>query len=155
MKEIEVTLGVGRTRHVDVVGQAGGRILGGEARNVESRAYGLRQRGGAEVRRAGVAAPLTQVDGNADALVAVALDVLDLALAHRYRQTHALGHFDGGIAGADVARHAQDFLDQGGELLARVRELGSGGSGHGQGKRSVGVKVNGYHSQHTHDSDRL
>ena len=59
------------------VGQAGGRILGGEAGDVVGRAHRLLDRGAREVGGAGVAAPLADVDRDAERLVAVALDVLE------------------------------------------------------------------------------
>ena len=54
-----------------------------------------------EVGRARVAAPLADVDRDADRLVAVALDVLGLALAHRHRQADAFGDLGDGVARAE------------------------------------------------------
>ena len=67
--------------------------------------------------RARVAAPLADVDGDADRLVAVALDVLGLALPHRHRQADAFGDLGDGIARAERL---------GGREAARRRRRGTG-----------------------------
>ena len=54
-----------------------------------------------EIRRARVAALLPEIDGDADALVAVVLDGFDLAAAHRHGLAVAFG--DVGLAGTGVA----------------------------------------------------
>ena len=89
-----------RLRHVVGIRQTGGGIFGGEARDVVGGPHRLLERRAREVGRARIAAPLPDVDGDADRLVAVALDVLDLALAHRYRQADSLRDLGRRVAGA-------------------------------------------------------
>ncbi len=91
VEEVEVAAGGAGVGEVLGIGQAGGGVLGGEAGDVVGGAHGLLERRRREVGAARVAAPLADIDGDADRLVAVALDVLGLALAHRDRQPDAFG----------------------------------------------------------------
>ena len=106
------------------VGQAGGAVLGGEAGDVPGGAHRLLDRGGREVGAARVAAPLTGIDGDADRLVAVALDVLGLALAHRDREAHAFRNLGDRIARAERLGRRQRAVDQLAETFARIGEVG-------------------------------
>ena len=101
MEQVEVAPRGCVVGQVGFVGQAGGRIFGGEAGDVVRGAHRLLERGAREVGRARVAAPLADVDGHADRLVAVALDVLGLALAHRDRQPDAFRDLGGRVARAE------------------------------------------------------
>jgi len=60
----------------------------------------------------GVAAPLAEVHRDAQGLVAVALHVLDLALAHRDRQAGPFGDLDTGVGGAQRLREGQGVFHQ-------------------------------------------
>ncbi len=101
VEQVQVALLIHRG-HVGLVGQAGHRILGGEAGDVVGRLHRALDRGGREVRGAGVAAPLADVDRHAQRLVAVALHRLQLALAHAHAQARALRGLGAGIAGAQL-----------------------------------------------------
>jgi len=95
MEQIEVARDDCTRREVLHVGQACGRVFGSEACDVVRGFHGLLKGSGREVGRARVAAALAHVDRDAHRLVAVAFDVLGLALAHRDRQADAfrdLGH---------------------------------------------------------------
>jgi hypothetical protein len=118
VEQVQVARPRGRGQVVGI-GQAGGRVFGGEAGDVVGRLHRLAQRRGGEVRGAGVAAALAQVDAHAQRLVAVALDVLEFALAHRHRQAHAFGDLGAGVAGAQLAGQGQGVFDDLLELLAR------------------------------------
>jgi hypothetical protein len=91
-------------REVGLVRQAGELVLGREAGDVVGRAHGVADGLRREVRRAGIAAALAQVDRDAERLVAVALDVLQLPQACRHRQAAALGHLGPGVAGTELLR---------------------------------------------------
>ena len=111
VEQVEVHAGLGRGGHVLGVGQAGGRILGGEARDVVGGAHRLFERLEREVRGAGVATPLADVDRHAHRFVAVAFDVLDLALANGHRQPAAFGHLRRRVAGAGRLGDPEHVLD--------------------------------------------
>ena len=133
VEEVEVEAGGRGVGQGVVLGQAGSLVLGGEARDVPRGAHRLLDRGWREIRCAGVAAPLAGVDRDAHRLVAVALDVLGLALAHRHREAHAFRHLGRRIARAELAGVREGQVDEFAELLARVREAGSGAGRGGQG----------------------
>jgi hypothetical protein len=111
--------------------KAGGRILSGEARDVVGGPHRLLQRLAREIRAAGVAAALADEDGDAERLVAVALDMLERAFASRHRQPRSFRHLGRRIAGTDGTSDLQHILHQRLELLARIGEsLRGGGRGH-------------------------
>jgi hypothetical protein len=83
------------------VGQAGGRVLGGEAGDVVGRLHRAFQRGTRKVGGAGVAAALAQVDRHAQRLVAVCSTVSSSPRA-RSPTGPALGGFGAGIGGAQL-----------------------------------------------------
>ena len=102
------------------IGQAGGRVLGGEAGDVKRRTHGLLQRGLGEITGAGIAPALAGIDRDADCFVAVALDVFQLALAHRDRQAGALAHLGRSIGGTQGLGDGQRVVDDLLELLAVI-----------------------------------
>lgn len=122
VEQIQVTLGFRQSHHVVRVGQAGRRVFRREAGNVVGRLHGLRDGRRGKVGGAGIAAPLTQIDRDAQGLVAVALDVLQLALAHRDRQATALGDFGARGAGANLPGVVQGLVHQALEGGAAVAE---------------------------------
>ena len=156
VKKVEVARRRVAAGHVGHVRQTCGRVLGGEARDVECGPHRLLERGARIVRRARVAAPLPEVDRDAQRLVTIALDVFEVALAHRHRQPGALGHFNAGVARAQAARESERILDQLLEGLARVGKavrrggLGrTGKAGHGialQRPRRWSTRGAGYHT---------
>ena len=98
-----------------------------------------------EVGRARVAAPLADVDGDADRLVAIALDVLGLALAHRDRQADAFGDLGDGVARAERLRASPGRsrrargTARANRRSRRRRRWRRGGCGHvGRRRRSTG-----------------
>jgi hypothetical protein len=153
VKQVQIGVAVG---HVLRVGQAGHRVLGGEAGDVVGGLHRLADRVGGEVGGGGVAALLSQVDGHAERLVAVALHVLQLALAHRHAQARALGHLGRRIDRAQLPGVAERQVHQVFELAPRVletRQRGSpigrgGGAGNGCGDWGRGIgsffHVDGY-----------
>ena len=64
------------------VGQAGKRVVGGNARNVVCSAHGLGDCLVRKIRGAGIAPALAHIDRNAQGFVAVALHILQFAIAH-------------------------------------------------------------------------
>ena len=128
MEEVEVESRRAVACEVGLVGQAGRRVLGGEAGDVVRGAHRLLERGQREVRGARVAAPLADVDRDRERLVAVALDVLGLALAHRDRQAHAFGNLGDRVAGAERLRRGEGRFDEVLELVSGVGEAGRWGS---------------------------
>ena len=124
-------------------GRPGGRVLRGEAGDVVGRAHRLLQRRTREVGGAGIASALADVDRHAQRLVAVALDVLDLAQAHRHRQAAALRGFHRRIARAELACEGERVLHQVLELFAALREaaVGRGGDGRGGGGHAGGRRL--------------
>ncbi len=116
--------------NVVFVGQAGHRVFRGEARNVEGGLHGLLDRGARKIRRAGIAAAVAHVDGHAERLVTVALDVLQLALAHTHAQAAALGGLGPGVGGADLLCMRQGRVYQGfegGTAVAEAAVIGLAG----------------------------
>ncbi len=76
-----------------------------------------------------MAAPLSQVNRNADALVAVVLDGFDLAAPDRNRLPDSLGHLGFRAGGAEPRRVAKNI---GRDLVQHVgleRETAGGGTG--------------------------
>ena len=124
MEQVEVARQRLAERQVVGVGQAGGRVFGGEARDVVGGAHRLLERRAREIGGARVAAALADVDRDADRLVAVALDVFDLALAHRDRQPGAFRHLDAGIARAELLREMQARLRRAAGTARAIREAG-------------------------------
>jgi hypothetical protein len=122
----EVQFGPGRwiEGQVGFVRQAGELVLGREAGDVIGRTHRVADGLGREVRGAGIAAALAKVDRDAQRLVAVALDVLQLAQARRYRQPAALRHLGAGIAGAHLFRLGEGVFDPLLELFGAVGETG-------------------------------
>ena len=100
VKQVQVSTAVCLGGNVLRIGQAGKGVFGGEAGNVKRGLHGLGNSGLGEVRRAGVAPALAHVNGDTKRFVAVALHVFQLAIAHRYAQATAFGHFGSCIGGA-------------------------------------------------------
>ena len=121
MKQIEIARGFLGLGQVIGLGQAGGGVFGREAGDVVGGPDRLLQGFGREIRGTRVATLLPQIDADAQALVAVALDVLELALAHRNRQADAFGYLGPGIAGAELACQRQGVFD---DLLELVLAVG-------------------------------
>ena len=111
---------------VALVGQARHRVFGGEAGDVISSLHGALDGGLRKVRRAGVATAVPHVDRHAQRLVAVALHVFQLALAHRHREATALGGFGARISGAQLFGVRQGAVDQMFKKLAAVAETAVG-----------------------------
>jgi hypothetical protein len=84
------------------IGQGGKRVFGGEAGNVVGGLHGLLN--GRLEKSEVLALPRRwpTVHRDAQRLVAVALHVLQLALAHRHAQAAALGRLGPGIGGAQL-----------------------------------------------------
>jgi hypothetical protein len=105
MEEIQIH---GFLRQQFRLGQAGAVVLGGEARDRQRRLDRGPHRRRREIRTAGMAAPLADVGGDAESLVAVVLDGLDLLPAHAdrlaesFRDIHLAG---GGAHGGSVVEH--------------------------------------------------
>ena len=106
MVEVEIGPALREPRRV---GEAGGGVFRGVARDRERLVDGGANRVVGEIGGARVAAPLADVHGDADALVAVVRDGLDLVLAHRHALADALRDFGlgGGRAAALRARRAR------------------------------------------------
>ena len=77
---------------------------------------------GAKSDGAGMAAPLADVDGDADALVAVVLDGLDFALAHGDALAERLRDFGLGGGRAALARCVQHLRGDIGERAGGKRK---------------------------------
>mmetsp|Transcript_39161 Transcript_39161/g.91872 ORF Transcript_39161/g.91872 Transcript_39161/m.91872 type:complete len:297 (+) Transcript_39161:1012-1902(+) len=130
----EVELGPHRRvqREVGRVRQAGELVLGGEACDVIGSTHRVADGLGRKVGRAGIAAALAEVDGHAERLVAIALDVLELAQPRGDRQPAAFRHLGTGIAGAQSFRLGKRVFDPLLELFGAVGEtvLGLGHEEH-------------------------
>jgi len=126
VEQVEIEVAVG---HIGRVGQAGHGVFGGEAGDVISGLHRLAHRSGGEIGGGRVAAFLAQVHRDAQRLVAVALHVLQLALAHRHAQAGAFGHLGGGIGRAELSGVRQGEIDQFFKLAAGVLETGERGVG--------------------------
>ena len=99
-------------RDIGAVGQAGKRVFGREAGDVVGGLHGLLDGGFGEVRGAGIAPALAQIDGHAQRLVAVALHGLQLALAHADRQAAALGSLGARIRRPQLLGMLQSLVHQ-------------------------------------------
>ena len=121
MIQIQIGNILGQQRRV---GQAGTVVRGREAGDVERRldrlAQGLRR----EVGSAGVALALAGIDGNADALVAVEFDGLDLVATHPDRLAETFGNIDFAGGRALVAGMFEHILSQ---LLQGRKGIGKAG----------------------------
>ena len=126
------------------VRKAGKRVFGRKSGDVIGCAHGLPDGGIGEIRSAGVAPALAAVHGDAQTLVAVALDVFQSAVAHRHAQTAGLRHLGCGIGGAKFVGGLQGGIHAGlkkctavGKALQRLRVAGctlaKGGGGGGCG----------------------
>ncbi|MNT34762.1 hypothetical protein D3C72_1707600 [compost metagenome] len=132
--DVDGALGVHRPRMEQVqvlrvlleqvfLGQPGAIVLGGEAGDVVGGLGRGAQRRRREIGRAGVAAPLADHHRHANHLVAVLLDRLHLALAHRHRQAAAFGDLGGGVGRPKLACHAQHIGRHGLELVLGIGEM--------------------------------
>ena len=94
--------------------QPGTIVLGGVACDGNGRFHSLAQRGGREIRGAGMAAlhvrPRAEVDRDADALVAIVLERVDGALAHGHREAEALRHVAFARSRAELPRMVEEDL---------------------------------------------
>ena len=111
------------------VRQSRGIVLGGEARDVVRRLHRLPDRRPREVGRRRVAAPLADVHGDGQSLVAGALDRLHLPAAHGDRQPGRLAGLARRIARAQRAGVLQRVLREVGEAVVGDREDGHGVAG--------------------------
>ena len=145
MEQVEVGIGVG---HVLRIGQAGHGVFGGEAGNVEGGLHRLANGGGGEIRGGRIAALLAQVHRNAKRFVAVALHILQLALAHRDAEPRAFRHFCSSVDRPELPGVGEGQIDEFLELAAGVLETGEGGAGIGCGAGTGGLgeffHVDGY-----------
>ena len=118
------------------IGEAGGRILGRVARDRERLVDGGADRVVAEVGGARLAAPLADVDGDADALVAVVRDRLDLALAHGHALADGLRHLGFGRRRARLLRAAA-------RMRSATRVNSSVETGNGPSARAAAARSSG------------
>ena len=128
MVQIQVWAVAGHQRGV---GKAGAVVLGREAGNRKRRLDRFAQRLRREVGSTGISLALAGVDGDADALVAVEFDGLDLVAAHRNRLPEAFGHID--LAGrgplvAGMLEHIRGQLLEGSEGIGENGGFRHGGS---------------------------
>ena len=130
VKQIERRVVAG---NVLLVGQAGSLVFGGETGDVVSGLHRLRNRCFGKIAGGRVAALFTDINGDAQRLVAVALDRFQLALAHADRQAAAFGRFGGGVGRAQLFGVAQRGIDQVFKKVAVVAETGFGLAGFGAG----------------------
>ena len=106
--------------------QSRGIVLGGEPRDVVRRFHRLPDRGLREVGRRRVAAPLADVHGDGQPLVAGALDRLHLPVAHGDRQPGRLAGLARRVACTQRARVFQRVPREVGEAVVGDREDGHG-----------------------------
>jgi hypothetical protein len=111
------------------VRQSAHRVFGSKAGDVVSRLHRPRDSRFGEVGRARIAAPVPDVDRDAERLVAVALDVFELALAHRDAQAAAFGRLGTGVGRAELFGMRQSCVDQVFKERAGVGEAGVGARG--------------------------
>ena len=116
--------------------QPGARIRRGETGDVERGFDRLAQRRCRKIRRARVSFLLSEIDRDADPLVAVVLDRLDLALAYADRLAEALR--DVGLAGRGAV--FPRVLEDVGGNFAQVR-LGEGEALIGHERAGVGQRL--------------
>ena len=107
---------------VGFVGQTGGRVFGGEAGDVIGRLHCALDRCLRKVGRAGIAPAVVQVHGHAQRLVAVALHVFQLALAHADRQAATFRRFSARVGRAQLFGVVQGDVDQLFKMVTRVAE---------------------------------
>ena len=125
VKKVQLGVVVG---NVGLVGQASHRIAGRKAGNVKSRLHGLLYGGAGKVAGRGIAPLVAQVDRDAQGLVAVALHVFKLALAHADRQAAALRGLRAGVGGANFFGVGQGGVDQVFKKVAAEAEAAVSGS---------------------------
>ncbi len=101
------------------IGKAGGHVLGGVARDRAGRLDGAIDGFGREIGGARVAAARPEIDGDAEPLVAVVLDGLDLAAAHGHALPDGGGNLDIGVGGAQPARRREGARGDGAHRVAR------------------------------------
>ena len=131
MEEVELR----RLAAIEAIGirEARGIVLGGVAgdgaRRFDGALHGFRR----EVGGARVAAALAEIHGDAEALVAVVFDGLDLAAAHCHRLADRGRHLHLGVARAALLRDLQRAASDVGHGLAREGKRcgGNGMVGHG------------------------
>ncbi len=123
--------------------QAGGLVGGCMARDMPGGLDGLAQGRLGEVGGRGRAPALAGVHRQVQRAVAGLLDRFDIVFAYRHRQTQTFGDFGNRIAGADLARIAQNLFDEFGKtrVIRRDRQ-GGRGSDH-----CCPMCRDGYHSQ--------
>jgi len=112
VEQVEVDRALGLRRYVGLVWKSGRRILGGKTRDVKGRLHRLFDGRNREVRGARVAAPAANIDRHRQALVAVALHIFQLPLAHRHTETAPLGGFCRRITGAKFLRAREGKVHQ-------------------------------------------
>ena len=116
--------------------QPGARIRRGETGDVERGFDRLAQRRSRKIRRARVSFLLSEIDSDADPLVAVVLDRLDLVATHGDRLPEAFGDVDLAVARTEMLRMRENVLRQLLQGLQRMAEARFGdrrrrGSRHG------------------------
>jgi hypothetical protein len=106
------------------VGQPGKAVFAGKAGDFIGCLDGLGNRFVAEIAGTGVALSVTDIDRDAQSLVAGLLDGLDLALAHIDRQARALGDVGGCSGGTELCGTVEHRLGEFFETGAAVVEHG-------------------------------
>ncbi len=106
------------------VGQAGGRIGGGMARDVPGGFHRLAQRRFGKIGGGGGAAALAGVDRQVQRAVARLFDGFNVVLADGDRQAQAFRDFRRGVGGADLARIGEGLFDEFGKtrVIRRQRQ---------------------------------
>ena len=97
-------------------------VVGGIARDGQRLGDGVPYRGGREIGGAGVAAAQADIDGDADALVAVVGDGLDVPLAHGNALAEGLRDLGLGRGRAARARSVQHLCGDVGERAGGERK---------------------------------
>jgi len=129
VEQIQIRPLTGIERQVLRVRQTGHRVLGREAGNVEGGTHRVLQGLGREIRGAGIAAALPQIDRDAERLVAIALHVLQLPHAGGDRKAAAFRDLGTGIAGAQAFGFRKHVFNQLLELVDPVCEAAAGAQG--------------------------
>ena len=117
--------------------QSGGIIFSGEACDRQRGIDGVGQRTGTEIGTAGVTLALTEIDRDADALVAVVFDGVDILASHRDCLTVTLGDLHLAGTGTLVTR-AQQYRTRHITQLFRWTGKAGGGSNSGSGRSRFG-----------------
>ena len=129
VKEREVSRSAGERVGV---GQTGKAVFAGKAGNLVGRLDGLIDGFIAEIAGAGVAFSVTDIDRDAQALVAGLLDGLDLALAHIDRQARTLGDVGGRCGGTELCRTVEhrlgEFFETGATVVEHCERPGQTGT---------------------------